>query len=505
MDDLQSKDTQSPEVREQMLRALREGKLNQNDSSISEEIPENVQGEAEVTPAVNKDKSNSEISAANDFVSETSDIDLADTKVEAGWTLTKGKSLQELGDTIIMPAVDRLKKSLEQEDPEMRKRRNRQRKKQEVAAKRIASTVVIIALLALAITGYAGYSYVKSSLSPIDPNATSVVQVEIPEGSSTKEIGNILVQNKLIKNATIFNYYSKLKSYNNFQSGYYNLSQSMSVDELAKALQESGTAEPVEPIAGKVLVIEGYTLEQIAQAVTDNVYTKDTEDQTGFSSDAFLETVKNPDFINQMVAKYPTLFASLPAADSGVKYQLEGYLFPATYDYTEDTTIEELIEKMIAATDANLQAYYGQISSMGLTVNQLLTLASLVEKEGATDVDRRNIASVFYNRLNIDMPLQSNIAILYAMGKLGQETTLAEDAAIDTNIDSPYNIYLHTGLMPGPVDSPSLAAIQATLNPSDTDYYYFVADVTTGTVYYSATIEEHNQNVEKYVNSKLNQ
>ena len=505
MDDLQSKDTQSPEVREQMLRALREGKLNQNDSSISEEIPENVQGEAEVTPAVNKDKSNSEISAANDSVSETSDIDLADTKVEAGWTLTKGKSLQELGDTIIMPAVDRLKKSLEQEDPEMRKRRNRQRKKQEVAAKRIASTVVIIALLALAITGYAGYSYVKSSLSPIDPNATSVVQVEIPEGSSTKEIGNILVQNKLIKNATIFNYYSKLKSYNNFQSGYYNLSQSMSVDELAKALQESGTAEPVDPIAGKVLVVEGYTLEQIAQAVTDNVYTKDTEDQTGFSSDAFLETVKNPDFINQMVAKYPTLFASIPAAGSGVRYQLEGYLFPATYDYIEDTTIEELIEKMIAATDANLQAYYGQISSMGLTVNQLLTLASLVEKEGATDVDRRNIASVFYNRLNIDMPLQSNIAILYAMGKLGQETTLAEDAAIDTNIDSPYNIYLHTGLMPGPVDSPSLAAIQATLNPSDTDYYYFVADVTTGTVYYSATIEEHNQNVEKYVNSKLNQ
>ena len=279
----------------------------------------------------------------------------------------------------------------------------------------------------------------------------------------------------------------------------------MSVDDLAKALQESGTPAPVDPIAGKVLIIEGYTLEQIAQAVTDNAYTKDKDDKTKFSSEAFLETVKNPDFINQMVAKYPTLFASLPAADSGVKYQLEGYLFPATFDYSDETTIEELIEKMIAAMDANLQPYYGQLSSMGLTVNQLLTLASLVEKEGATDEDRRNIASVFYNRLNIDMPLQSNIAILYAMGKLGQETTLAEDAAIDTNIDSPYNIYLRTGLMPGPVDSPSLSAIQATLNPNETEYYYFVADVTTGTVYYSATIEEHNQNVENYVNSKLNQ
>lgn len=387
----------------------------------------------------------------------------------------------------------------------MRKRRNRQRKKQEVAAKRIASTIVVIFLLALAITGYVGYSYVKSSLGPIDSNAAKVIQVEIPEGSSTKEIGNILVKNKLIKNATIFNYYSKLKSYNNFQSGFYNLDQSMSVDELAKALQESGTPAPVDPIAGKVLVIEGYTIDQIAKAVTDNVNTKDEDDKTGFSSKEFLETVQNPDFINRMAAKYPTLLGSLPAANSGVKYQLEGYLFPATYDYGEKTSMEELIEKMIAATDANLQTYYSQIPNSGMNVNQILTLASLVEKEGATDEDRRNIASVFYNRLNIDMPLQSNIAILYAMGKLGEKTTLAEDAAIDTNINSPYNIYVNPGLMPGPVGSPSLAAIQATVNPNKTDYYYFVADVTTGTVYYSATIEEHNQNVEKYVNSKLNQ
>jgi UPF0755 protein len=283
------------------------------------------------------------------------------------------------------------------------------------------------------------------------------------------------------------------------------LDQTMSVDELAKALQESGTPTPVEPIAGKVLVIEGYTIDQIAKAVTDNVNTKDENDKTGFSSKEFLETVKNPDFINRMAAKYPALLGSLPAANSGVKYQLEGYLFPATYDYGEKTSMEELIEKMIAATDANLQTYYSQIPNSGMNVNQILTLASLVEKEGATDEDRRNIASVFYNRLNIDMPLQSNIAILYAMGKLGEKTTLAEDATIDTNINSPYNIYVNPGLMPGPVGSPSLAAIQATVNPNKTDYYYFVADVTTGTVYYSATIEEHNQNVEKYVNSKLNQ
>lgn len=472
MDELQSKDTQVPEMNELENQTQQEKPLEQTDDSVSEQKPSGI----------------------------------ADTKVKTEWTLTKLKSVQELGDTIITPVVDKLKTSLkEEEDPVMRKRRNRQRKKQEVAAKRIASTIVVIFLLALAITGYVGYSYVKSSLGPIDSNAAKVIQVEIPEGSSTKEIGNILVKNKLIKNATIFNYYSKLKSYNNFQSGFYNLDQTMSVDELAKALQESGTPTPVEPIAGKVLVIEGYTIDQIAKAVTDNVNTKDENDKTGFSSKEFLETVKNPDFINRMAAKYPTLLGSLPAANSGVKYQLEGYLFPATYDYGEKTSMEELIEKMIAATDANLQTYYSQIPNSGMNVNQILTLASLVEKEGATDEDRRNIASVFYNRLNIDMPLQSNIAILYAMGKLGEKTTLAEDAAIDTNINSPYNIYVNPGLMPGPVGSPSLAAIQATVNPNKTDYYYFVADVTTGTVYYSATIEEHNQNVEKYVNSKLNQ
>nr|WP_306299864.1 MULTISPECIES: endolytic transglycosylase MltG [unclassified Streptococcus] len=359
-------------------------------------------------------------------------------------------------------------------------------------------------ILLLVLTGIAVCFYLKSSLEPVDARATEMVQLEIPEGSSTKEIAQILEEHQLIKNAMVFNYYSKLKSYNNFKSGFYNLSQSMSVDQLAKALQESGTAVAQEPIAGKVLIIEGYTIKQIAQALTDNVHTSDKEDKTPFTEEAFLETIQNEEFINRMVATYPKLLASLPASNSGVRYRLEGYLFPATYDYSTDTSMEELIEHMIAAMDDRLQPYYDQLAAKGLDVNQLLTVASLVEKEGATDEDRRNIASVFFNRLNIGMPLQSNIAILYAMDKLGEKTTLKEDTTIDTTIDSPYNIYVNTGLMPGPVDSPSYSAIEATFAPNKTNHYYFVADVTTGAVYFATTGEEHNQNVEKYVNSKLN-
>ncbi|HEM5339546.1 TPA: endolytic transglycosylase MltG [Streptococcus suis] len=406
--------------------------------------------------------------------------------------------------TAIVPEVD---KQMQETQPRRRtthRTSKQRRKKQDNAAKHIVSVIMSIVVVAVLVTGVTGYMWVKSSLEPVDAKATETIQVEIPEGTSTLEIGKILVDNKLIKNATIFNYYSKIKSYNNFQSGFYNLKQNMSVDDIAKALQESGTPTAQKEAAGKVLIVEGYTLTQIAQAITDNTNTKDKNDKTPFTAEQFMATVTNQDFINRMVATYPKLFASLPAADSGVIYQLEGYLFPAVYEYSDETTIEELVEQMIAAMDNRLQPYYETITAKNLTVNEVLTLASLVEKEGSTDEDRRNIASVFFNRLNAAMPLQSNIAILYAQGKLGQETTLAEDAAIDTSIESPYNIYWTPGLMPGPVDSPSLSAIEAVINANTTDYFYFVADVTTGNVYFTNNIDEHNQNVAKYVNAHLN-
>ncbi|HFH9916698.1 TPA: endolytic transglycosylase MltG [Streptococcus suis] len=405
--------------------------------------------------------------------------------------------------TAIVPEVD---KQMQETQPRRRtthRTSKQRRKKQDNAAKHIVSVIMSIVVVAVLVTGVTGYMWVKSSLEPVNAKATEAIQVEIPEGSSTLEIGKILVDNKLIKNATIFNYYSKIKSYNNFQSGFYNLKQNMSVDDIAKALQESGTPTAQKEAAGKILIVEGYTLTQIAQAITDNTKTEDKNDKTPFTTEQFMATVTNQDFINRMVATYPKLFASLPAADSGVIYQLEGYLFPAVYEYSDETTIEELVEQMIAAMDNRLQPYYETIAAKNLTVNEVLTLASLVEKEGSTDEDRRNIASVFFNRLNAAMPLQSNIAILYAQGKLGQETTLAEDAAIDTSIESPYNIYWTPGLMPGPVDSPSLSAIEAVINANTTDYLYFVADVTTGSVYFTNNIDEHNQNVAKYVNAHL--
>lgn len=381
------------------------------------------------------------------------------------------------------------------------KRRKKRQKTNSLAGK-IALCLITAIIIALLATGFFVYRYVDSSIKPLDSSSTEYITVDIPEGSGNKYIGQILEKAGVIKSATVFNYYTKFKNYSNFQSGYYNLQASMDLDEICKLLKEGGTPQPEKPSLGKILVTEGYTIKQISEAVTKNSAKKNAS--TPYSSEDFLKVVQDEDFISKMAAKYPKLLSSLPSADQ-VTYRLEGYLFPATYSYYKETSMEDIVEEMISTMDSYMSQYYDTIAASGKSVNDVLTLASLVEKEGSTDDDRRNIASVFYNRMNNNMPLQSNIAILYAMGKLGEETSLAADASIDTSIDSPYNVYTNTGLMPGPVDSPSLAAIEATVNPASTDYYYFVADVKTGKVYYSENFDDHQANVEKYVNSQINE
>ena len=349
--------------------------------------------------------------------------------------------------------------------------------------------------------GYFGYQYVQSSLQPVDASSKQYVTVQIPEGANVQTIGSTLEKSGLIKHGVIFAFYAKYKNYSDLKSGYYNLQKSMSTEDIIHELQKGGTAEAQEPALANLTIPEGYTIDQIAQAVGQ----LQGDFKEPLTAEVFLAKVQDDNFISQEVAKYPSLLESLPTKESGVRYRLEGFLFPATYSIKESTTVESLIDEMLAAMDKTLAPHYSTIKSKNLTVNELLTIASLVEKEGAKTEDRKLIAGVFYNRLNLGMPLQSNIAILYAQGKLGQKISLADDAGIDTTINSPYNVYTKAGLMPGPVDSPSLDAIEASINQTKSDNLYFVANVTDGKVYYAATQEEHDRNVAEHVNSKLNQ
>ena len=437
-------------------------------------------------------------------VSDKDEMNSIPTKVSVSYR-TFDTASEDKEAVNLAPHKEELTNHEANEEAELPRRSRREtvkpaKKKKKSRLKGFLVTVLILLIL-LGAGGFFGLRYAESALQPVDPNSKQYMTVQIPDGSNAQEIGSTLEKSGVIKNGLVFTLYVKYKNYNELKSGYYNLQKSMSVEDVIKELQKGGTPEPQEVTLANLTIPEGYTLEQIAQTVGQ----LQGDFKEPLTAEAFLAKVQDETFISQEVAKYPNLLESLPAKDSGVRYRLEGYLFPATYTIKENTTVESLIDEMLAAMDKNLSSHYAAIKEKNLTVNELLTIASLVEKEGAKTEDRKLIAGIFYNRLNLGMPLQSNIAILYAEGKLGQNISLSDDAAIDTSIDSPYNVYTKVGLMPGPVDSPSLDAIESSINQTKSDYLYFVANVQDGKVYYSTTLEEHDRNVQEHINSKLNQ
>lgn len=348
--------------------------------------------------------------------------------------------------------------------------------------KKIANKIIfyvlgVLAVLAI-VVGMFGYHYVHSALQPLNKHDNTEIVVNVPIGSSNKEIAATLQKEKVIKSATVFSYFVKTHNYSDFQAGYYTFKPSMSLDHIVQMLQRGGSSEPQGNSVPKVLVREGVTLEQVGDSVAKN---------TKYTKNEFLKLMKDKKYMQELGNKYPKLLkSSLDSKD--VRYNLEGYLFPATYAISKDMSLKQIVESMLSKTDQELTPYYNTIKEKGLTVQQVLTLASLVEREGVTNKDRRKIAGVFFNRLDVDMPIQSDISVMYALNTHKKSLTNK-----DTSVKSPYNLYKNPGYGPGPFNNPSINAIQATLNPSERDknYLYFVADLKTGKVYYSHTYDQH--------------
>lgn len=377
------------------------------------------------------------------------------------------------------PQQDRSEKKKNEEALE----KQNQRRKESSLVKKIVFSILFIGFVLLMTVGFVGYNYVKNALQPLDPADPEQIEVEIPMDTSTKGIAQILEKEAIIKNATVFNYYMKTKNAAEFQAGFYEFSPSMELDEIITVLEKGGTTTPVSEDY-KILVKEGATLEEIAEEFAA---------KTRYSKQDFLDVVTNDTFIKELSEAYPRLLSDAINKNE-VKYKLEGYLFPATYDYLSHYTIEEVVQAMVEKTNEVVKPYRQEIEEKGWDIHSILTLASLVEKEGIKYEDRKKIAGVFYNRLEADMPLQSDISVLYALNKHLEFVTVE-----NTEVDSPYNLYMHKGLGPGPFDNPSEEAIQATLDPEESDYYYFLADIKTGEVYYSKTFEEHLELQEQYI------
>ncbi|MCC2752296.1 endolytic transglycosylase MltG [Enterococcus gallinarum] len=454
---------------------------------MSKQHPEEKSFKDEVLGALKKPQTNESSEQKRSSVEEPIESRSATRSTKKQSSIQKGqiknKTVQKNAQKAKRSAPKKEEAGLDEKSDTVRKL---QRKREDRIVNRIVTIVVIALIVIGGVLGFSVYRYVTSGLQPLDPEKTEKVAVEIPSGSSNKMIGEILEKDKIIKSGMIFNYYTKFNNLTGFQAGNYQFSPSMTLDEISAQLQQGEGSVTSD---AKVTIPEGYDIDQIGDALAK---------ATSISKDDFLALMKDDTFFNKMHEAYPELLDSAAKAE-GVRYKLEGYLFPATYDYYKGNTLEEVVTQMIDKTNTVLSKYYDQIAEKEMTVQEVLTLASLVEKEGSKEDDRKNIAQVFFNRLAVDMPLQSDISILYALGEHKELVTYE-----DTQVDSPYNLYINTGYGPGPFNNPSEQSIKAVLEPTPNNYYYFVADINTQEVYFAETYDEHMRLVEKYVNNTSN-
>lgn len=311
-----------------------------------------------------------------------------------------------------------------------------------------------------------------SSFSPTKAEGDVIIKVE--EGASLGEISELLESQKVIRSASSFKLYCRLFSDSSkFKAGEYKITRPVELKELTALLTEGSNV--MEGI--KITIPEGYVLTQIATLLEEN----GLGDKAGF-----LELCKNGNF------SYEFLQFEKPAS---MRYKLEGFLYPNTYYFFEEATNEEII---ITILDEFEKDVWPELKKAAQTRNtpasSLLTMASIVEKEAVADKERAKIAGVFYNRLGINMPLQSCATVQYALGreKFATTVTIAE-----TQYDSPYNTYKYPGLTPGPICNPGLASIRAAIAPEASSYLYFVAK-GDGTHQFSVTYEEHLKAIQQY-------
>jgi len=359
------------------------------------------------------------------------------------------------------------------------------RKKETSIIKKIMRYFMIALLLIVIIGGFFTWNYIKGETQPVDTAQTELVSFEIEQGASVKEVSKALEEEGIIRNSKLFNFYLKFKNVSGFKSGLYHVSKSMTLDEIIAEL--SGAGKDKDQNATKVLIREGEQLTEIA---------KEVEKSTKYSAEDFMAKVQDEDFLRYLVQKFPKL---LTQSYNGyqVKYVLEGYLFPATYDMNDSKTLQMLITEMVAKTDEVMSKYYDKILASDYTLQEIMALASLIEKEGTKLEDRKKISSVFHNRIKENMKLQTDVSVQYALGEHKEALSLS-----DLEVDSPYNLYQNYGVGPGPYNSPSEDAIVAALEPEKTDYLYFLADIKTKEIYYAKTYEEHLELKAKYIDNK---
>lgn len=344
---------------------------------------------------------------------------------------------------------------------------------------------ILVYTILFTVTFVTSFSYVlkKESIADedlevsIDP--ADGIEITIPRGSSTSDIAKILKENGIIKWPTLFVLQSKINGYDGtYMSGKHIVSKDLNYDELMRVLSSN-------PVSVNVTIPETFYLDQVLNLLSEKKL---------IDKESFIKSMNTEKFDYDFIAQIPER-----------ENRLEGYLFPDTYFFDPLSSDREIITKFLDNFDMKFKLdYYARAKELNMTVDEIITLASIIEKETALPEEKPIISSVFHNRLKSKDPslrkLQTDATIQYILfkrdGKIKEKLTEA-----DTKIDDPYNTYLYEGLPPGPICSPGLASIEAALYPEKTDYYYFVAK-GDGSHYFSKTLSEHEAAKKRYIDNK---
>ncbi len=349
---------------------------------------------------------------------------------------------------------------------------------------KIFRNIAAIILVILGITILSLCTIYNINIKAVDKNDDSKIEIVIPQGTSKKEVGNILEENGLIRSSTFFSIYIKLFDTKDFKASTYYLSKNMDLKEIINVLENGNSYNP-DQIA--ITFKEGINIRKLATLIQDN---------TNNSYDDVINTLNDKEYLDELIEKYWFITDSIK--NDKLYYSLEGYLFPDTYYFSnKSVTVKEIIEKMLDKMEKVLEEYKDEIENSSLSIHEILTLASIIEKEGKTQ-DFAMISSVFYNRLKLKMALGSCATAYYGMGMDFDEVGIATSEMM-SNIND-YNTYILTSLPIGPISLPGLNAIVAAIKPDESDNLYFLSD-NEGVTYFFKTLQEQTAKKNELIQS----
>lgn len=333
---------------------------------------------------------------------------------------------------------------------------------------RIFKSLALAILFLVAVSAFSFWYLLSQAESARGPVKESQ-RFAVASGEGLTSVAERLDRAGIIDGELVFTLYAvKTGLYKKFQVGEYSLSGDLSIPEIVNRIVEG----KVVPAGVKVTFPEGWTMKEMAERLNE----------VGLAGDEFLLIAEKP------FPKWKERFAFLKDLPAGAS--LEGYLFPDTYIFPPKATGELIVSELLKNFDKRAVGLIERDKAKRqLSFHEVLTLASIIEEEGRTESDRKNISDVFRKRLAIGQPLQSDATINYIHGTAKDQPTFE-----DLKSTSPYNTYANPGLPPGPIGNPSLMSIAATLHPTENPYYYFLINLETRVTYFAEDFEGHQRN-----------